>query len=90
MDAFFKLAERPEQITVDECPECLRTHVIYTYRISAPGLMQAAYPDGTRRFSDMREAAKLQREAAHSSTERKKEIAAEIRKMGIKPGKDPI
>lgn len=78
--------DRPEQITVDRCLMCDK-ETSYTYRIAAPNIMQAAYPDGTRRFQDVKEAAKLEKEAAHSKLDRKKEIAAEIKKMGIRTSK---
>lgn len=47
----------------------------------APMQMTASYPDGVRRFTEMREVAKLQREAAVSRDGRKAEIAREIRKI---------
>ncbi len=61
-----------------------------SYTISAPALMQASYPDGTRRkgFQDMREAAKLSTEAASAKQGTKKEIAGEIRKLGIRVSKE--
>lgn len=56
----------------------------------APALMQASYPDGHRRkgWAELREAAKLEKLAAVSKGDTKSEIKNEIRKLGIKPGKD--
>lgn len=53
-----------------------------------PGLTKASYLDGQRKFTDFREANKLQREAIKgASQEKKDEIAAEIRRMGVRVGK---
>lgn len=58
------------------------------YQFPAPMIMSASYPDGVRKFTDMKEAAKLNREAVDSkSKETKKEIAAEIKKMGVRVSK---
>ena len=52
-----------------------------------PGLTKASYLDGQRKFTDFREANRLQREAVKSSSNQKKdEIAAEIRKIGVRVG----
>lgn len=55
------------------------------YRVAMPNVVgKASYLDGTKRFQDLKEANKLTREAANSRPEQKKEIAQEIRKMGVR------
>ena len=50
-----------------------------------PGLTKATYVDGMRKFPDLREASKLQREANKSKSDQKKdEIATEIKKIGVR------
>ena len=82
---FAKYEERDNQV----CPEC-STPV--TRQISAPNVMRASYPDGTKRkgFQDLKEAAKLNREAAgeKAGSERRKEIVSQIRKMRVDISKD--
>lgn len=58
-------------------------------RVYTPAMItKASYPDGVRKFTELREASKLQRESnASSDKKRKKEIAAEIKKMGVRLGK---
>lgn len=55
-------------------------------RIFTPAMItNASYPDGVRKFTELREAHKLEKEARRSQNkETKKEIAAEIRKMGVR------
>lgn len=55
----------------------------------APMVLEASYRDGVRRkgFAEQREAAKLTVAAATETKQNRKEIAAEIRKMGVKPSK---
>lgn len=74
---FFPIEQRPQTIT---CISCGKTS---EYRISAPMVFKAAYLDGTKRFADLKEAAKLNKESAHSKPDRQKEIAKEIRKLGV-------
>lgn len=72
------------------CPDCGTSTGVYC--ISAPNITRASYVDGTKRkgFSEMKEAAKLNREAAHSGTEKRREIEKEIRRMGVKVSKEII
>lgn len=65
------------------CPECGSTN---SYRhFPTPAVTKASYPDGTtNRFATLKEASKLNKEAASAKPDRKKEIAKEIRKMGVK------
>lgn len=79
-DARFSLKEeRPEII---KCEACYQESAAYT--LSAPMVTRASYLDGTNRFRDMKEASKLNVEAAKSSSQdTKKEISKEIRKMGV-------
>lgn len=61
-----------------ETPEWKRVY-------SVPMMTKASYLDGTRRFTAVKEAQALNREAISSkSNETKKEIAAEIRKLGVR------
>lgn len=76
----FRIAERPDSITC-ACGGTAK------FRIAAPNLMQASFPDGTRRkgWSELREASKLNKAmAVEKKADRKREMAAEIRKMGVK------
>lgn len=69
--------------------KCLCEVPIWTRIYSAPMQMKASYPDGYRRFSEVKEAAKLNREAiASKSKDTKKEIASEIRKLGVRVTND--
>ena len=76
----YRYEDRPSKI---ECPMCgLMTA---QYIISTPGLTKASYIDGTKRFSDAKEAARLNKQmAAQKDKTTKKEMAAEIRKIGYK------
>lgn len=53
---------------------------------------KASYLDGQKRpgWQDLKEAAKLEKEAANSRQDKKKEIAAEIRKLGVRTSKEII
>lgn len=71
----------------EECV-CLCTDPPSTWQrvYTAPTLMTASYPDGLKRkgFAELKESAKLHREAAVSGKEKRQEIAKEIRKLGVK------
>lgn len=83
--ANFEFSKRPDLI-ICEVPWC---HGQAEYQISKPNLTKASYVDGNNRFQDLKEAAKLEKESAHAKGgSTKKEIAAEIRKMGVKKGSD--
>lgn len=70
-----------------ECESCGQPA---EYKISAPNITRASFVDGTKRagFSEGREALKIQREAKSHAD--RKEIAAEIKKMGVKVSKGPL
>ena len=53
-------------------------------------MLKEAFPDGIKRrgFSDLKEVAKLEKESALAKPDKKKEIAAEIRKLGARKGVD--
>ncbi len=57
-------------------------------------VMVHAYRDGVKRpgFSEAKEAAKLTKQASNTAanSETRKEVAREIIKMGLKPGKDLV
>lgn len=75
---FYKFEERPVSIS---CTSCGASSY---YQIATPMILKASYPDGTKRFQDMKEAAKLNKESAGAAgQETKKEIAREIRKLGV-------
>ena len=82
-EEFHKYSERPDTITC----ACGGTA---QHTITAVGLMvKEAYLDGTRRkgWSDMREASKLNKEKASARDDKsRKEIANQIRKLGVKIG----
>lgn len=81
--AWHDIVEREIQQGPHECPEC--GNVAGEKQISAPMVLRASYPDGNRRFSDMKEAAKLKRERAVTRKEDdRKRIASEIRSLGVK------
>lgn len=64
------------------CPECGIPGL--ERRMIMPNITKASYPDGTtNRFQNFREAVALQKEAADSKSDRKKEIAKEIKKLGV-------
>lgn len=69
---------------------CSDSKPTWTRIYEAPMVMKASYPDGMKRkgWAELKESAKLEKLAATSKRETKAEIKNEIRKMGIKPGKD--
>lgn len=71
-------SERPINIECEECGGRAE------YTIDTPMVLRASYHDGKRRFTDLKEAAKLHREAAVSKPETAKAIKQEIRRMGVK------
>jgi hypothetical protein len=77
------MANRPEVI---DCACGEKAH----YRIAAPNLMlKEAFLDGTRRFDKVREASALNKEMTkEKDSSGKKQIANEIRKLGVKLRKD--
>lgn len=76
---FFKIADRPEVITCD-CGGTAK------FQLSAPNIMGTALPDGTKRkgWAEMREASKINKQMANEKPENRKEMAKEIRKLGVK------
>ena len=60
----------------------------------APATFKASYRSGYKRpgFAEGKEAARLTQEAikTQSGSETRREVAKEIKKMGIKPGKDLV
>lgn len=75
----------------DECP--LGPHapdgITVWLRVYTPAMIsKASYPDGVRKFTEFREASKLQRESNKTGDKKRKaEIAAEIRKLGVRVSK---
>jgi hypothetical protein len=70
---------------------CIRCSGVGKRTMSAPNVMRNSYRDGTNRFKDAKEAAKLNKAAASAqSSETKKEIAKEIKKLGYKFDKSII
>lgn len=72
--------ERDSQV----CPDCGEG---LERLMSMPAVMRASYPDGLRRgkFQDIREASRLNQEAASAKPEIRDEIRKEIsNKMGVK------
>jgi putative FmdB family regulatory protein len=79
---FVHYDKRDENYT---CPECGGVNT--TRQFPAPMIMTAALPDGVKRkgWDRMKEAAKLTREkAVTKSDSSRKEIANEIRKLGVR------
>jgi DNA-directed RNA polymerase subunit RPC12/RpoP len=62
-----------------ECPECGSCSGVKT--LSAPSVMRSSYPDGKRRFNDLREVNSLRKERADSKNSEKTKINREIRKL---------
>lgn len=63
------------------CPECGEKLV---RQLGAPAVMGVALPDGTYRgtqYQKMKEAAKLEKQAANLPVEKRGELKAEIRKL---------
>lgn len=60
--------------------------------LEAPSVVGvASFLDGQRKFHEFREASKLERESRMSpNRDKKKEIAAEIRKLGVTTGRKDI
>lgn len=77
------LIQRSERDSQWPCPEC---GGMGKRAVSAPMVMTASYPEGTKRkgWADLKEASKLKIESANSRDDKKREIAKEIRKMGVK------
>lgn len=71
-------SKRPEIIICDGCG-----HESAMYAISAPNVMRTALPDGTKRkgWAEMREASKMNKQAAVAQGETKKELVREINKI---------
>lgn len=82
---FYKFSDRPDTITC-------ACGAVADHTITAVGLMtKEAYLDGTKRkgWGDMKEASKLNKESNVSKdAESRKQIASEIRKMGVQLKKD--
>lgn len=79
------ISNRPSTIKCKACGEMKAE-----YRMSAPTVLKASFLDGQRKLTDLKETNKLnaQKREARSSEERKR-IAQEIKKIGIqttKPG----
>lgn len=72
-----ELIERNEPVPEIYCVDC---QVVMPAVMSAPMIMQAAYPDGTKRFDGLRESMKLKRAAAKARREGNFGLAAEIKK----------
>lgn len=86
-DGHFKLTEtRPETVECILCGEEAR------YELSAPMVLKASYLDGQRKkkFQDLREASKLNKQAGEvNSTEERKALKTESKKIGYKLSNDP-
>ena len=82
---FFKFSDRPDTITC-------ACGAVADHTITAVGLMtKEAYLDGTKRkgFQDLKEASKLNRLSnIQKDGESKRQIASEIRRMGVQLKKD--
>lgn len=76
------IVEREIQEGPHLCPDCGESQGYKT--LSTPMVMTASYPDGKKRFSDMKEAAKLKTLKSTSRTEERTRISQEIRKLGVK------
>lgn len=86
-DVHIRYVDRDDYEKVGGCPDC--GSIKLERQFPAPMVLKASYPDGTKRFTDMKEAAKLNREAANSmKQDTKKEIAREIRKLGVRVNKE--
>lgn len=88
VEVLCKIAERdntPTEACMCEEPQWKRT-------MEAPNVVgKASYLDGNNRFAAHKEAAKLQKESRMSrSKETRKEIAAEIRKLGVRNNKEGV
>lgn len=68
------------------CPKCGMPDVFRHF--PTPMVTRASYPDGVRKFTNFREASRLNREAAGTGDQqKKKEIQKEINKMGVEISK---
>lgn len=76
-DAQYRMSERPDTHPCEICDEQAE------YRIQAPMVMRASYPDGHKRkgWDKLRESSKLNKLAANSHGETKKELVREINKL---------
>ena len=75
-----EVVDREDRDKVAECPSCGKMSGRRT--ISAPMVLMASYPDGTRRFDPrVKEAARLQVEAASKSGSTKADLQKEINKL---------
>lgn len=74
------LVERTEQDNYHLCPEC--GLIAGRKTISMPMILKASHPDGTKRFSDLKEVARLKRLKTRSNdgADRHK-ISSEIKKL---------
>lgn len=79
-DATYVYTERPETIPCTACEGTAK------YQISAPMVLRASYRDGVKRagWKDLREASKLNKEAAVAKDGNRKQIEKEIGKLGYK------
>lgn len=75
-----RIVQRAEQ-DAQKCPECGASLI---RQLGAPAVMGVALPDGTYRgtqYQKMKEAAKLEKQAANLPVEKRSDIKAEIRKL---------
>jgi hypothetical protein len=74
----YKIAEKPETITC-ACGGTAK------FQIGAPMVMGTALPDGTKRkgWAQLREASKLNKSMAAAKPENRREMAKEIKKLGV-------
>lgn len=82
------LIDRSEEENEFQCPECGASG---KKTLSAPMVFKEAYHDGIKRlgWDKLREASKLNLEAAGSRDKNRKEIQKEIKKLGVNISKDP-
>jgi hypothetical protein len=83
-ELFFTIASRPDSV------ECIACGKSAKHKIAAPMVMRASYPDGVKRrgFADLKEAAKLNKQAAGLRSDQRGEIQKEIRKMKVDISKE--
>lgn len=77
------LVERELVDTPQQCPDCGKMGGMRT--ISIPNLTKASYPDGHRRgggYQELKEVAKLKKEAYNSDVKQRSAIGREIKKLG--------
>lgn len=78
---------RPEEEQQESPMKWEEVHAPEWQRVfEAPMHMQASFPDGTKRkgWDQMREAAKIEKEALKQPQNKRTEFAAEIKKLGVK------